>query len=138
MTKFCNIGGSEKGKLVAAAAAKNLTKCILELGGKCITIVDESANAKVAAMKICGGRTMNAGQICIAPDYVMVHESKKDDFVKHVLSVLKEILGDEPKKCPHYCRIINEFHTQRILNLLKDHGGEVIYGGDGDVSDKYV
>ena len=78
---FCFTGSSQKGKLVAQAAAKNLVPCILELGGKSPMVVDESADIDWSAKKCLYGKLSNFGQICIAPDYVFIHESKFDEFV---------------------------------------------------------
>jgi len=124
--KICFTGSSEKGKLVAQAAAKNLVPCLLELGGKSITIVDESANASFAGKKIASSRTMNSGQICISPDYVFIHESKKEEFYESAVKILKDCYGEDPQKSKFYSRMVNEFHTKRVLDMTKNHGGKII------------
>jgi aldehyde dehydrogenase (NAD+) len=91
---ICFTGSSEKGKLVAASAANNLVPCILELGGKSPAIVDASANLEHAAKKIVMGKFLNAGQVCIAPDYVLVHYSITDKFIKHLETAIKEQLAN--------------------------------------------
>lgn len=136
--KICFTGSSEKGKLVAQAAAKNLVPCMLELGGKCITIVDETANAQIAASKVISGRNTNCGQICIAPDYVFVHESLKQEFIDAALEAIKNNYGEDPQKAEFYARIVNEFHTERVLNLTKNTGGKILCGGTADIKAKYV
>lgn len=136
--KICFTGSSEKGKLVAQAAAKNLVPCLLELGGKCITIVDETGNGRLAGMKVIAGRLINSGQVCICPDYVYVHESKRDDFVNAALAAVKEMYGDDAQKNVFYARMVNEFHTERVLDLAKTSGGKILCGGKGDIKDRYV
>jgi len=136
--KICFTGSSEKGRLVAQSAAKNLVPCLLELGGKCITIVDESANAAFAGKKVASARTVNSGQVCICPDYVYIHESKKAEFLDNAVKTIKECYGDNPQESKFYTRMINEFHTKRVLDLTKNHGGKVIIGGTGDIKDRYV
>lgn len=88
--KICFTGSTEKGRLVAQAAGKNLVPCILELGGKSPSIVDESANLEVAAKKIAMGRFSNSGQVCIAPDYVLVHYSLTDRFIPLLKKAISE------------------------------------------------
>ena len=87
-------GSSEKGKLVAKAAAENLTPCILELGGKCPTIVDSDANLTNAALRIAQGRFLNAGQTCIACDYVYVHKDVKERFLNLLKEKIIEFFGN--------------------------------------------
>ena len=136
--KICFTGSSEKGKLVAQAAAKNLVPCLLELGGKWITIVDETANAQLAAYKAVGGRWMNSGQVCICPDYVLIHESKKEEFLKEALDVLKVMFGEDPQKDVFFSRMVNEFHTKRCHDLAQTSGGKILWGGKCDPKDRYI
>ncbi|CAI2363861.1 unnamed protein product [Moneuplotes crassus] len=136
--KICFTGSSEKGKLVAQAAAKNLVPCLLELGGKSVSIVDESSDASFAALKIASSRAANCGQICISPDYVFVHESKKKEFLETAVKTFKECHGEDPQKDEFYPRMVNEFHTERVLKMIKGHGGKIILGGEGDIKDKYI
>lgn len=136
--KICFTGSSQKGKLVAQAAAKNLVPCLLELGGKCITIVDETADARIAAIKVIGGRLINSGQVCICPDYVYVHDSKKEEFTKAALEAAKDMYGEDAKASKFYSRMINEFHTKRVLDLIQNSGGKILCGGNGDVKEKYI
>jgi aldehyde dehydrogenase (NAD+) len=112
-------GSTEKGKLVAAAAAKNLVPCILELGGKCPSIIDQSTNLDHAAKKIVLGRYVNAGQVCISPDYVLVPENKKDKFIellkKHITAFWAD--GDNVADMG---RPVNNFHHNRLCDLFTD------------------
>ena len=94
---ICFTGSTDKGKLVARAAAPNLVPCILELGGKCPLICDESTNYSFAAMKIMYGKFQNAGQTCIGVDHVMVHESKLDTLMKQIKYQLKKQYGITPE-----------------------------------------
>jgi len=120
-------GSTEKGKLVAQSAARNLVPCVLELGGKSPAIIDETANASLAAKKVLFGKMPNLGQVCISPDYVLCHKSKLNDFVdalkKNIVESYKDCISPEDSG-----KIVNEFHYKRLCNLLKDHGGEVVHG----------
>ena len=131
-------GSTEKGKLVAAAGARTLTPVIGELGGKNPTIVDEDASLENAALKIVQGRTFNAGQICVAPEYVFVHKSLLGRFEAAAEAALKRFYGEDPRKSPDYGRIINTGHTKRIGKLLESHGGTVVLGGNVDIPERYV
>ncbi len=107
-------GAPAIGKFVMAAAAKNLTSVTLELGGKSPTIVDESANTEVAGRRIAWAKFLNNGQICIAPDYIYVHSSKKEALVASINKHIKKMYGDDVVTSDSYCRIVNEKHFDRI------------------------
>lgn len=124
---ICFTGSTEKGKLVAAAAAKNLVPCVLELGGKSPTVVDETADIDFAARKVAWGRYANAGQICVAPDYVLVHEKVTSKFNDLLKKYIKEF-WDEGRNVKDAGRAITDWHQKRLCGMLKDHGGEVIQG----------
>ncbi len=128
-------GSSEKGKLVAANAAKNLTPCILELGGKSPTVIDDSANIDLAAKKIVFGRFSNCGQICVAPDYVLIHQSKVAEFQKLCGVYIKEFF-DNGKNVSDMGHMITPTHKERICQLLKDHKGQVLFGNANAHEDK--
>ena len=118
-------GSSKVGSLVMAAAAKNLTPVTLELGGKSPAIVDQNSNMNLYAKRIVWGKYINAGQTCIAPDYVLVHENQVDDFVAAcVASIENSVL----KNLDDYPKIINHQHIERLESYLE--GQEVIYGPD--------
>jgi len=128
-------GSTSVGKIIMQAAAKNLTPVTLELGGKSPTVVTKFANLKVAARRILWGKFMNAGQTCIAPDYIYVDESIKNDFLKELKSALHHFYGKDPKKSPDYGRIISDGHFKRLKSLVPE---EVFIGGESDESSKYI
>ncbi len=130
-------GAPSIGKIVMKAAAKNLTSVTLELGGKSPTIVDETANLEQAATRIAWGKFLNNGQICIAPDYIFVHESKKDKFVELVGKKLEGFFGANAADSDAYNRVVNSRHHERVLSYLEDtvqKGGKVMHGGKSDKS----
>lgn len=123
-------GSGAVGKKVLAAAAKNLTPVTLELGGKSPCIVDASADLPAAARRIMWGKILNCGQTCVAPDYVLVHRSVKDEFVQQCRTALEDILGVNPLASPDYGRIIDQAHYQRLLSLLE--GCRILFGRETD------
>jgi acyl-CoA reductase-like NAD-dependent aldehyde dehydrogenase len=129
-------GSPQVGKIVHQAAAKNLTPCVLELGGKNPTIVHASADLKVAARRIAYGRYLNSGQICTAPDHVLVWPEVKDAFVRHLRETIREFYGDNPQKSPDYGRVINRKNFDRLAALLKS--GKVAIGGESDPEELYI
>ncbi|MEL7532597.1 MAG: aldehyde dehydrogenase family protein, partial [Bacteroidota bacterium] len=135
-------GSPAVGKIVMAAAAKHLSSVTLELGGKSPAILDESVKVKDAAEKIAWGKCINNGQTCIAPDYLLIHESKVDQFVEAFRAAIKNMYGDQgPKDNPSYCRIVNARHFGRINALLEDaiqKGANVAVGGNTDESKNYI
>lgn len=132
-------GNGRVGRVVMRAAAEHLTPVTLELGGKSPVIVDKDANLDVAARRIVWGKFMNAGQTCIAPDYVLAHEAIEARLVEKMTGVVRAMYGDEPSRSPDYGRIVNERHWRRLKGLL-DAGGfdAVACGGDGDESTRYL
>lgn len=134
-------GSPKVGKLVMIAAAKNLASVTLELGGKSPTIVDETANLKEAAIKIAYGKFLNAGQTCIAPDYLFVHTKVKDKLLEEIQSYLKKLNDDPENYSKDYCRIINKGHFSRIVGLIKEaesEGAQVITGGHSRETDAFL
>jgi len=132
-------GSTEKGKLVAKAAAENLTPYILELGGKSPTIVDRNADLDNAAFRIMQGRYMNCGQTCVACDYLFVHKDVKAQLIERFKQKLIEFYGEDPSKSRDYSKIINEFHVKRLKSYLDEaHGGKVIVGGQVNLKERYV
>jgi aldehyde dehydrogenase (NAD+) len=129
-------GSSRVGKIVMEAAAKNLTPVTLELGGKSPCIVDESADLKNSAKRIVWGKFLNAGQTCVAPDYVMVQASVKDKFLGYVKEAIREFYGVNPKLSPDFPRIVNEDHFDRLESYLNE--GEVYIGGKTDREERYI
>ncbi len=137
-------GSPAVGKIVMAAAAKNLTSVTLELGGKSPTIVDETANLTLAAETIMWGKFINNGQTCVAPDYLYVHASVKAAFIEECKKVLQARYGSsaaEQKASPDLTRIVNQRHAQRVAGLLADalaKGAVVHTGGEVDTASCYV
>jgi aldehyde dehydrogenase (NAD+) len=129
-------GNGTVGSIVMQAAAKHLTPVTLELGGKSPCIVDESADLDLAAKRIVYGKFFNAGQTCVAPDYVLVHEHVHDALLNRMVSAIREFYGDDPQRSPDYGRIVNERHHARLVSLLS--GADVVTGGPSDVSDRYI
>ncbi len=128
-------GSPALGREVMGAAAKNLTPVVLELGGKSPCIVDADADIAVAARRIAWGKCLNAGQTCIAPDYLLLHESIKETFVKALCLEFGRLLGKNPHQAKHFVRIVNERAFDRLEGYLSD--GKIIYGGDRDRTDRY-
>ncbi|WGK64119.1 aldehyde dehydrogenase [Croceiramulus getboli] len=129
-------GSVAVGKKVAEAAAPQLTPLTLELGGKNPCIVDETANLEVAARRIVWGKFFNAGQTCLAPDYLLVHEHVKEAFVTHFSNALKKAYGEHPKTSEDFARIIDQEHFERLEKLLHDE--KVLLGGATDPTDRYI
>lgn len=129
-------GSPALGRIVMGAAARNLTPVVLELGGKSPCIVDKDADIKTSARRIAWGKSLNAGQTCIAPDYLMLHEDIKDAFLKELELNFKELLGDNPQETKHFVRIVNDKAFVRLEGYLKD--GKIEFGGRTDKSDRYI
>src|SRR3954466_7298850 len=129
-------GGTAGAKVVMAAAAKNLTPVVLELGGKSPTVVHTSADLRVAARRIAQGRWNNAGQTCTAPDHVLVFEDVAEPFLEHLKEAILHFYGDEPQKSPDYGRIVSPRHFDRLAGLLAS--GTVYHGGGHDRADKFI
>lgn len=123
-------GSTSVGKLVMEKASKHLTPVCLELGGKSPCIVDETANIQLAAKRIVFGKLLNAGQTCVAPDYIYVHNTVKEPLILHMKRYLSEFLGSYPLDNPNYPKIINEKHFNRIMDLME--GQEILTGGVGN------
>lgn len=129
------------GKIVMTAAAKHLTSVTLELGGKSPTIIDETASIEMAARRIAVGKFVNNGQICIAPDYIYVHESKKQAFLDSVKKYLREYYTENAAAEPSYARIVNKRHYKRVKSYVDDalvKGAVVEVGGEFDESQNYI
>ncbi|CAD8170610.1 unnamed protein product [Paramecium pentaurelia] len=131
-------GGTEKGKLVAKAAAENLVPCILELGGKGPCIIDSSSDLALAGRRVISTKLYNCGQTCVAPDYLLVEESILDNVVNTFKQQIKDFYGPETKKSECLNRIVNEFHTNRIVEYLNNHGGKIVHGGQYDLKEKWI
>lgn len=129
-------GGTAVGKIVMEAAAKHLTPVTLELGGKSPCIVDTDINFEHTGRRITWGKFINAGQTCIAPDYLLVDKKIKKNLIDSLEKSLKEFYGDNPANSPDYARIISQKHFDRLSKFLED--GEVIIGGETKSSERYI
>jgi len=129
-------GGTEVGKIVMAEAAKHLTPVTLELGGKSPAIIDADCDLDLAAKRMIWGKFYNAGQTCIAPDYVLVQESVKSAVMDKVKHYIQEFYGDEPQKSPDYARIINHRQFDRLIGLLDNT--QIITGGTSDRNSLFI
>ncbi len=129
-------GSPALAKTVMAAAANNLTPVILELGGKSPCIVDKTADIKVAARRIAWGKTLNCGQTCIAPDYILVHQDVKDEFTVAFAEEVINLHGEDIQADRHYVRMVNHKAFERVSGYLRD--GKVIFGGKIDAAARYI
>ncbi len=128
-------GGTRVGKIIMESAAKHLTPVTLELGGKSPCIVDADINLKETAKRITWGKFINAGQTCIAPDYLLVHTSIKQALIERIKECIQDFYGGDPASSPDYARIINEKQFERLQGLLPD--GKILIGGETKASDRY-
>lgn len=131
-------GSVRVGKIVMEAAAKNLTPITLELGGKSPIFIDKSFDIKLAAKRIAWGKFLNNGQTCIAPDYVLVHESIKLALIEELKTVIHEHYGENIKENPDYGRIINEKQAVRLARILRNDRESIVFGGDFDIEERYI
>lgn len=130
-------GNGTIGRVVMEAAAKHLTPVTLELGGKSPVIVDHTADLDVAARRIAWGKYLNAGQTCVAPDYVLAERSVRDPLLEKVEAAKRSFYGDDPHRSLDYARIVNERHFGRLEGLLDSTGAAVAFGGERDAGDLY-
>ncbi|HEG9821896.1 TPA: aldehyde dehydrogenase [Staphylococcus aureus] len=131
-------GSENVGKIVYQAASENLVPVTLEMGGKSPVIVDETANIKVASERICFGKFTNAGQTCVVPDYILVHESVKDDLITALSKTLREFYGQNIQQSPDYGRIVNLKHYHRLTSLLNSAQMNIVFGGHSDEDERYI
>ncbi len=129
-------GGTTIGRKVMEAAAKHLTPVTLELGGKSPCIVDADTNIEYTARRITWGKFINAGQTCVAPDYLLVEQSIKQELLDKIQKCIREFLGEQAATSPDYARIINQKHFNRLVEFLQY--GETIIGGESNSSELYI
>lgn len=129
-------GSPALAKTVMAAAAQNLTPVILELGGKSPCIIDKTADIPTTAKRLAWGKTLNSGQTCIAPDYILIHEDVKKAFVKAFGEEVVKLHGIDIKADKHYVRMVNDKAFERVSSYLKD--GKIVYGGATDASERFI
>ncbi len=125
-------GSPQVGRLVMEKAARHLTPLSLELGGKSPVIIDETADLGLTAKRLCWGKFLNAGQTCVAPDYVLVHHSKEQALLDALISSIRRLYGSAPIHNPEYPRIVNQKHFSRLVGLLGD--GSIALGGQIDAA----
>ena len=129
-------GSPSLGKKVMEAASRHLTPVILELGGKSPCIIDKSADIRTAAKRIAWGKTLNSGQTCIAPDYILIHNEIKNEFVKAFAEEIKNLHGEDIQADRHYVRMVNDKAFERVTGYFKD--GNIIYGGRTDAATRFI
>lgn len=129
-------GGTAVGRVIMEAASKHLTPVTLELGGKSPCVVEPDFPIEHAARRIVWGKFFNAGQTCVAPDYVLVHASIKDKLVAKMKDVIREFYGSDPAKSKDFARIINDRHFARLASYLES--GRVLAGGQTNAKDRYI
>ena len=128
-------GSPRIGKIVMKSAAEHMTPVTLELGGKSPCIVDDTAKLKLAATRIMWGKLLNAGQTCIAPDYLLVQRSVKDKLLPLLVASINKFYGKNPKQSPDFPRIISKPNMERLSTLIE--GADVYYGGEMDIEENY-
>ena len=129
-------GSPALAKTVMAAASKNLTPVVLELGGKSPCVIDKTANLKTTARRLAWGKTLNSGQTCIAPDYILIHEDIKEAFVKAFAEEVRSLHGEDIKSDKHYVRMVNDKAFERVSGYIKE--SKVLYGGAFDAAERYI
>jgi len=129
-------GSTNVGRIVMQAAAKHLTPVTLELGGKSPAIVAGDANLEVAARRVAWGKFFNAGQTCVAPDYVLVEDSIEAEFLEHLRGAIAAFYGEDPRASPDYARIVSDRHFERLTGFFGD--GEVVTGGESAADERYI
>ncbi len=131
-------GSVRVGKIVMEKASQQLIPLTLELGGKSPVIVDKTANLKLAAERIVWGKFMNTGQTCVAPDYILIHQSIYDDFLNELQKTITQFYGKTPKQNPDYGRIVTTHHTERLTRLIDENRNQVVIGGDYHIAERYI
>lgn len=129
-------GSTQVGRIVAKAAAEHMTPVTLELGGKSPCIVDQDANLLVTARRIVWGKWVNAGQTCVAPDYLLIHADVKEALIAEIMHCVTDSYGKDPRQSPDLARIVNHRHFDRVARLLTS--GKVVMGGQHDRESRYI
>ena len=131
-------GSVNVGKIVMEKASKHLTPVTLELGGKSPVIVDNTANLKVSAKRILWGKLTNAGQTCVAPDYILAHEDIYEELIKEFENVIIEFYGQDIINSKDFGRIINDRHMNRLNAILEHDKNKITFGGEVDFEKRYI
>lgn len=129
-------GSESVGKIVMTAAARHLTPVTLELGGKSPCIVEPDCDLELAARRVAWGKFLNAGQTCIAPDYVLAHDTVADELVDRLETSIRAFFGDDPKTSPDYPRLVSDKHFDRVSELMS--GATIAVGGETDRAARYI
>jgi aldehyde dehydrogenase (NAD+) len=129
-------GSTNVGKIVMKAACENLTPLTLELGGKSPCIVDKNTNIDKTAKRIAWGKYLNAGQTCVAPDYLLAHKDIKEELIEKIVYYIEKFYSQDPKQSPDYPRIISSKHFDMLIPLIEN--SEIYYGGEKDSQEKYI
>ena len=129
-------GSPALAKTVMASAAKHLTPVVLELGGKSPCVIDKTANIKTTARRLAWGKTLNSGQTCIAPDYILIHKDIKEAFVEAFAEEVKLLHGEDVKADKHYVRMVNDKAFERVSGYIKE--SKVLCGGSFDAESRYI
>lgn len=129
-------GSPKLGRIVMKAAAEHLTPIVLELGGKSPCIVDKDSDLNISAKRIVWGKFLNAGQTCITPDYLLVHESVKFKLIIYMIKHIKQLYGEKPIKSKYYGRIIHDNAMDRLLGLIENE--KIIFGGEYNKEERYI
>ena len=129
-------GSPALGRVVMRAAAEHLTPVVLELGGKSPVVIDSTADVELAAKRIAWGKTLNAGQTCIAPDYLLVHRAVKSRFVEAFVRAVRKLHGDDASKSKHYVRMVSDAAFRRVKAYIAD--GDVLFGGRTKAEERYI
>ncbi len=131
-------GGARVGRIVMTAAAQHLTPVTLELGGKNPAVVDPTADIPTAARRIVWAKFLNAGQTCVAPDYVVVHRDREAELLDALAAQVRHAFGEDPRRSPDYARVVDDRHVQRLTDLLWRTEAKSVVGGASDPSQRYV
>ena len=135
------IGSPTIGSEVMKSASVHLSSVTLELGGKSPTVIDKNCDLNKAAKRVVWAKLINNGQVCIAPDYVLIHEDIKNKFIKLVINNIKKFYGDNVNNSESYCRIVNKNHFKRLKNLIDDSlkkNSKILYGGKTNSNENYI
>lgn len=131
-------GSQAVARSILQAAAVNLTPVTLELGGKCPCFIYGRVDIPSAARRLIWSKFFNAGQSCLAPDYVLCSPATRDALLPALRKTLEDFYGPDPQTCPDVSRIVSPRHWTRLMELLKKSKGKVVLGGEGDEENKYI
>lgn len=132
------LGSQKVARVILQAACVHLTPVTLELGGKCPCMIFGHVDIKAAVHRLVWAKFFNAGQSCVAPDYVLCTPATRDALVPVLKETLEEFYTQEPQMSPDLCRVVSPRHWSRLMDLLKRSNGKVVVGGESDQEDKYI